>query len=216
MIRPKPNILVFCAHPDDEVLGVGATIAKYTKEGKNITTIIFSYGELSHPWLKKEVIIGIRVKESKKAAGIIGSKALFFGLDEKDAIKEIQTFDSKQRIADLIKKYNPEKIFTHSRDDPHPLHQTVSRAVVEACDHLKYKDVYVFDIWNPLNLTKRRFPRLYVDVKDTFELKIKALKAFESQKIQMQLPLLWSVYVKAVKGGFESGNKLAEVFYKIR
>lgn len=212
----KQNILVFCAHPDDEILGVGATIAKYTLEGKNVTTIVFSYGELSHPWFRKEVITPIRIKESKKAAEIVGSKTLFFGLDEKDAAKEIQTINSKRRIADIIKKYGPQKIFTHSSDDPHPLHQSVNRAVVAACDHLNYKDVYVFDIWNPLNLTKRRFPRLYVDVKETFNLKIKALKTFESQKIQMQLPLLWTVYVKAVKGGFESGNKLAEVFYKIR
>ncbi len=212
----KPNILVFCAHPDDEILGVGATIAKYEKAGKNITTVIFSYGELSHPWLKKEVIIDIRVKESKKAAGIVGSKTIFFGLDEKDATNQVKSKESLRRIAELMKEYQPEKIFTHSSDDPHPLHQAVNQAVVAAADHIHQKNIFVFDIWNPLNLVKRRLPRLYVDVTETFNLKIKALKSFESQKIQMLLPLLWSVYVKAIKGGFESGSRMAEVFYKIR
>jgi hypothetical protein len=32
----------------------------------------------------------------------------------------------------------------------------------------------------------------------------------------MQLPLLWSIYAKAIKAGFENGTRFAEVFYKTR
>lgn len=47
--------MVFCAHPDDEVLGAGGTIAKYAREGKKVIAVIFSYGESSHPWMKKKI-----------------------------------------------------------------------------------------------------------------------------------------------------------------
>jgi len=210
------NILVFSAHPDDEILGCAGTVAKYVKEGKNVVSVIFCYGELSHPWMKKHIIKDVRIKESKKASELIGSKAIFFGLDEKDAQDELKDEKTRHKIKEIIQKYRPEKIFTHSSDDPHPLHQAVHRAIVQVCDKIKQKNIYVFDIWNPLNITKRKLPRLYVDISETFRTKIIALKVFQSQKIQMQLPLLWSIYAKAIKAGFENGTRFAEVFYKTR
>ncbi len=210
------EILVFCAHPDDEILGVGATIAKYRKEGLRTTTVIASYGELSHPWLRKNIITDVRIKESRKAAELVGAKTVFLGLEEKDAVRKMSDESTIRKIESLIRKHKPRKVFTHSQDDPHPLHKAVSLAVTKAADRAKQKDVYVFDIWNPLNISKRKLPRLYVDVRDTFSLKTKALSLFESQKLQMQLPLTWSVYLKAIKAGFENRSRFAEVFYKIR
>ncbi|MFA4887817.1 MAG: PIG-L family deacetylase, partial [Candidatus Nanoarchaeia archaeon] len=40
----KETILVFAAHPDDEIIGVGGTIAKYAQEGKDVIVTIFSDG----------------------------------------------------------------------------------------------------------------------------------------------------------------------------
>ena len=38
------NILVLAAHPDDEVLGMGGTIKKFTKKGHNVKIVIFATG----------------------------------------------------------------------------------------------------------------------------------------------------------------------------
>jgi len=79
----EDSILVICAHSDDQIFGPGGTIAKYAKEGKKIHTIIFSYGEGSHPWFKKEYTISARVKEALAVDKFIGGDGVvFLGLEE--------------------------------------------------------------------------------------------------------------------------------------
>src|SRR5512137_1126917 len=82
-IMDKETILVFCAHSDDQILGPGATIAKYAKEGKEVKTIIFTYGEAALPWLQREEAIKTRVAGAQKADKVIkGSGVTFLGIDE--------------------------------------------------------------------------------------------------------------------------------------
>ena len=68
------KIIVFCAHSDDEVLAAGGTIAKYTKEGKEVIIVIFSYGEASNPIVQDQVIINERIKEADKIGDFLGIK----------------------------------------------------------------------------------------------------------------------------------------------
>ena len=100
--KPKQDtILVVCAHSDDQIFGVGGTLAKYSKEGKNIKTIIFSYGENSHPWLKEKVTIQMRVKESYEADRVIGGGGvLFYNLKEGNFVEEVE----KNNVKDKLKK----------------------------------------------------------------------------------------------------------------
>ena len=211
------NILVICAHPDDEVFGAGGTIAKYSSEGFKIDVVIFSYGEQSHPWLKKYFVVETRIKESKEASKLLGTSSLtFFGLREGHFEEDSKNNKVYSKLAAIIKNRKPVKILTHSTDDPHPDHRIVNEAVIESLKKSKCKcDVYTFDIWNPVNIGKRKNPRLYVDISKTFSKKIKALKCFKSQKISM-ISLLWSVYTRAITGGIENRTRFAEVFYKIK
>lgn len=212
------NILVFCAHSDDHILGPGGTLAKYSKEGQKIYTYIFSYGETSHPHFKRKVIIKIRVQEAKKADKEIGGAGVsFFGLEEGTFLLDSEKKNIKKRIAEIILEKNPVKIFTHNSDDPHVDHRAVNSIVLDEIDELKCRsDVYAFDIWSPLTLAYRKNPQLIVDISKSFKTKTRALSHFKSQKIQMQIPLLWSVYAKAIKNGLLHGYRFAEVFYKIR
>jgi LmbE family N-acetylglucosaminyl deacetylase len=209
--------MVLCAHSDDQILGPGGTLAKYANEGKDIVIIVFSFGEKTHPWLKKKHTIEMRVKESQEAAKVIGAKeTMFFGLEEGKFAKQIEERDISEKTATLIKKYKPSKIFVHSMDDPHPDHRNVNKFVLGLCDEINYKgDVYVFDIWNPVNFKKGGHLKLVVDTTKTFKTKIKALKCFKSQWLARAL-LLWSVYFKALKNGFQNNCRYAEVFYKVR
>lgn len=210
------NILVICAHPDDEVLGVGGTIAKYAAEGYNIDVIIFSHGEQSHPWLKKHFVIETRIKESKEASKILGIKStLFLALREGKFEEDARANDVYNRLAGIIKRKKPVKIFAHSSDDPHPDHAIVNRTVLESIKKARCScDVYTFDIWTPVNISKRKNPRFYVDISKTFGKKIEALKCFKSQMISMTIPLLWSIYLKAITNGIQNRTRFAEVFYK--
>ncbi len=211
------NILVFCAHSDDHILGPGGTLAKYAKEGKKVYTYIFSYGETSHIHMKREVIIKIRVSEAKKADEEIGGAGVcFFGLSEGKFDEDAERLHIKKRIGEIIREKNPTKIFTHNADDPHIDHRSTNKIVLDEFDEMKcHADVYAFDIWSPLTLAYRRNPQLIVDIKKTFNLKLKSFSHFKSQKLT-SLTLLWSVYAKAIKNGFLHGYRFAEVFYKIR
>ncbi|MBT5023627.1 PIG-L family deacetylase [Candidatus Woesearchaeota archaeon] len=216
-IPKKDKVLVICAHPDDEILGVGGTIAKYKQEGKYNYCIIFSFGEKSHWWMKKKYTVEMRVAESKKAAEIVGYDETFFlGLKDADLKSEIERPEVLEKLANLIKKINPGKIFTHSMDDViYADHKSVHSAVIQALDDIKYRgEVYTFNIWAK-DVRTTANPKLYVDISDTFNLKIKALKIFVSQKLAL-MQLLPTIYYKAIRSGITKKMRFAEVFIKIK
>ena len=217
MKKRSKKILAICAHNDDNVFGAGGTLAKYAKEGHTVKTVIFTYGELSPPHLKKEVIRDMRLKESLKADKILGAKGvLYFGLTEGKFKEEIDKRNIRSKLASIIKKERPSKIFTHDFNDPHPDHKAVNTIVNELIREKKIKcPVYTFGVWNLTIFWKKTDrPRLIVDITKTFRTKIRAIKAHKSQKIVL-MQLLWSVYVKALISGWNNNFKYAEVFFRI-
>lgn len=212
---------MICAHSDDQILGAGGTIAKYSAEGKHILTILFSYGEGSNPHFKKEIIKDIRINEAFQADKIVGGNGVeFLGLTEGKFKKEFYEQEKDKYLLNLIKQYKPEKIFTHASDDSHPDHKSVSLLVTETYDKLdkntqKKLDVYTFGVWRFFKFKQRNTPRLVVEISEYFEKKTQALKEFKSQWDSMLL-LTWSIYVKSFISGFKHNCGLAEEFYKIR
>jgi len=111
------NIIIFCAHNDDNLLGVGGTIARYASEGMNIVTVIFSYGESSHPWLKAKVTQDMRKKECEEANKVIGGNdIIYFGLKDSKLEEEVTKNKTKieNKIKEILDKFKPRKIFTHA------------------------------------------------------------------------------------------------------
>ncbi|MFH0875216.1 MAG: PIG-L deacetylase family protein [archaeon] len=220
-IVKKPDcILVLCAHNDDQIIGVGGTLAKYAKENKKIITVVFSYGAFSHPHFKKKVIIETRVKESHSANKIIcgdNSEIIYLGLTEGKFTEQINEKNLSEKIQKIITEEKPLKIFTHSIDDPHPDHQAVYNYVLALFDNIKYPgELYSFNVWNFFfNFRSRNVPRLVVDISDTFKLKIKAFERHKSQWLVIW-QFKWNVYLQGIISGLKFRVKYAEVFYKIR
>lgn len=216
-IETTERVLVFCAHPDDEIFGVGGTIAKYAKQGIPVTAIILSYGEDSHPWLQRKVTVKNRVRESKAAGEVIGyNETIFMGLKVDPLPKLLKKRKVERRIKEIILKKQPTKIFVHEIQDSHKAHRAVYNAVMSALDKLKYNcAVYTFGIWTPFAFIKKNVPILAVDIRDTFMTKIKALNKFRSQKITLFF-LLPVVYLGAIINGFNYNYRFAEVFQKVR
>jgi len=215
------NILVFCAHSDDQIFGPGATLARYASEGCNIHTVIFSYGESSHPHLKEQVTVKMRVKEAKEADKVIGGKGvMFLGLDEGKFKEQFNAKGLESRMKNMILEKNPSKIFTHSDEDPHPDHRAVAEIVLAMADQIHNEnnerryEVYGFDVWG-FNIKKTRLPKLYIDVSRHFSKKIDALKKFPSQWMSL-VSLMWTVYTRAISAGIKMKARFAERFYKMR
>ncbi len=215
-------VLTIVAHSDDQVFGPGGTVIKYAKEGIRIVTIIFSYGEKSHPYLKKELIRDVRIEESEHIDErfLDNGKTIFLGLTEGKFKEEFESKKVKKQLQDLLLLYKPEKIFTHAQDDPHPDHLAVNRLLLKTYDELHEKKnfttaIYTFGVWRFLKLKKRNYPLLVVDISSTFKDKIKALNLYKSQKVALAF-LKWSVYLKAFFGGLAHHVSFAEEFEKIR
>lgn len=205
------NIVFFCAHNDDQLLGGGGTIRKYVNEGKNVYTFIFSFGETSHPHIKPKLVARMRKKESILASKILGDKIKYFGIEEGSFLNKI----SSDNISEIIKEINPCKIFTHAPDDPHPDHQAVFKLTIEGSKIAKYKgDLFSFDIWNIFSIKTRSFPKLFVDISETFKYKMKAFKEHKSQ-LSTKISIGWSFYLKAIINGINNHCKYAELFHKI-
>lgn len=213
--KKKESIIVFSAHNDDFVIGAGGTIKRYTDEGKKVTAVIFSYGEKSHPWLKKKVIQKVRVKEAHEAAVILGCKVVLFDLREFHFLDDYKEKNIDEALRKILAKEKPQKIFTHSLEDPHPDHKAVNQITMSIIEETKSKaELYVYPIWNPVSF-RTTYPSLYVNIDSTFWPKLNALRTFHSQKIHIIYPFFLLLF-RAVREGFHVHTRFAEKFFRLR
>ena len=212
----KETVLCFGAHGDDLEIGMGASIAKYAQEGKRVIGVIFSSGENSSPWLKKEHLVDNRKEEAVEIGEFVGcTETVLLNLKDGNLMEEIRSKKVQEKLEVIIQKYKPTLIFTHSRLDPHKDHQAVHKSVVKALEKVDSKGkipTYVYEVWNVVNESG---PRMYVDVSKTFSKKIEAMKKFKSQWLYVYL-LMVPVYLRAFFTGMKHGCWYAERFYKIR
>lgn len=220
MPKKKETIMVFAAHNDDHVIGAGGTLAKYAKEGKRVITIVFSYGETSHPHLKPKVIMERRYRESIESENILGTSGIFYlGLKEGKFLEQYKKLGLKKKLANIINEERPSKIFTLGPGDAHPDHKAVAKIVMELVQSKKIKcGVYAFEVWSAIKTRKRTAPKLVVDVSDTFKTKVKAVRAHKSQFQHISpfmFVLLLKMWIDAVIAGWNNNCKFAEVFPKL-
>ncbi|MFH1173820.1 MAG: PIG-L deacetylase family protein [archaeon] len=216
MTAAPKNIFVICAHSDDQILGCGGSIIKYAKQGHTIITVIFSYGELTHMWLKPKEVIKTRIHESLKVDTVIGGKGVyFFGMKEGHFHKEFSRKKARE-LTKLFRRYPPAKIFTHSTDDTHPDHIATAQLVLDYCNKKRVKaSVFGFDVWKLINIKHRNHVLLVEDITDTFLEKLKAIQCFKSQLFIIYV-LFMRVFVMTLLAGMKYGFRHAETFYKMR
>ena len=211
-------VLVCAAHPDDEIIGCGGLIAKYSKREKVIVAI-FSYGT-SRAWQKlmqpekrltKEKIREIRKKECAAAAKIVGiSKTYFLRagdlriLDHKDM--------AKKKIKTIIRKYKPKTIVYHSKNDAHIDHKSVNKIMTDVVNELRYKPkVLTYKI--NLALFKSVGNKIVVDITDSFDKKLLALKKFKSQRRALNF-YIFLIRLRCLINGLKAGCRYGEGFYE--
>lgn len=201
--------IIFSAHSDDFVIGAGGYMALHPKQTH---CVVFSLGEMSHPWLKPEEIKKVRRNEMFQAAKILRSTVTPYDLNESNFLNENESL--VQESIEWIEKNKPTRVFTHSSEDPHPDHRAVHETTMEIVSKLSYQiEVYTYSIWNPTEFNQQ-YPALYIDIKQTYQRKVKSMKAFPSQKVAIYTLAILIMY-RAVSAGLRSRYWLAEKFYRI-
>lgn len=169
---------MIAAHPDDEILGCGATMAKHVEAGDDVSVMFLGEGREDHET--------ISTYNARKASNCIGSqvyKILAFPDNKFDSIPLLEIIQAIEKAINSIK---PEIIYTHWNKDLNVDHRIVHQAVLTATrpmEGMPVKTIYAFAIpssaeWN-FNDSFR--PNVFVDVKDTFPKKLEAMKAYASE-----------------------------------
>lgn len=145
----KTNILVFAAHPDDEVLGLSATLQRYKKVGKRVTVVYVTNGSSrdQESWQRgkksSESISMLRYKEGVQALSfihILPKDILCLGFPDAGTQRYLKDIATDVQL--LLEKLKPDKVYVHCIEGGHNDHDLVSLVVKSVCFNLNYQDVY--------------------------------------------------------------------------
>jgi LmbE family N-acetylglucosaminyl deacetylase len=187
---PK-SILIFAAHPDDEVLGCGGTIAKLADEGANIYVVFLADGVLSRAEDQRNHQVELRTRRTaaQKACDILGVKSVFFGDFPDNRMDTVALLDITKAVEELIAKHQPEIVFTHHSGDVNIDHRRLHEAVVTACRPQHghpVKTLLCFEVvssteWQLPGSAPLFAPNWFVDISKTLDRKLSALEAYADE-----------------------------------
>ncbi len=208
------NILVIAAHPDDEVLGMGATLKKLSKKN-NLHLCVVTEGASAQYEDKK--MIEIRRESCIKAGKVLGISTFDFLEFPDGKLDVIPPFEINAKISKMIKKYNPDTIYTTPSNDLHKDHSRLFDCTLALTrpSSSNVKSVLCYEI--PSAVRDPFKPNVYENIEKEFSFKIKALKKYESEIEKFPHPRsLESIENIAIQRGIESGFKKAEAFQLLR
>lgn len=127
------RILVIAAHPDDDVLGMGGTMAKYRSKGVEVNVAFIAegttcrYDSIDHPDANSQ--LDIRKHSALSALKILDVGSVTFFDLPCGRLDTVPILEINKKIEGLIKKYKPTVVYTHSPKDVNHDHRIVSRSV---------------------------------------------------------------------------------------
>jgi LmbE family N-acetylglucosaminyl deacetylase len=185
------SILVLAAHPDDEVLGCGGTIAKFSDEGVAVHVAFLADGVFSRAGEEKaqrsELVS--RRGAAQKACDILGVRSVSFGDFPDNRMDTIPLLQITQAVEALIVKHQPQTVFTHHAGDVNIDHRRLHDAVVTACRPQRgypVKTLLCFEVpssteWQLPGSAPAFAPNWFVDISVTLARKVAALDAYAEE-----------------------------------
>ena len=191
--------MVIYAHPDDAEFGSSGTVAKWAREGVEVTYVLVTNGASgsSDPEMTRERLADMRAKEQRQAADILGVKdVVMLGFEDGYLYP---TLELRKAVAREIRKGRPDLIISQD-----PTSRWWAPSYINHPDHIAVGEVVLRSI-NPDASTRLMFPELwkeeglepylpkavfigtfgfgpvFTDISDTVDLKIEALKHHRSQ-----------------------------------
>jgi LmbE family N-acetylglucosaminyl deacetylase len=189
----QANILVIAPHPDDAEFGAGGTVAGWTREGKQVVFVVCTAGDkgTSDRDMAPERLAGIREKEQREAARVLGVREVVFLGYPDQGLEDTPEF--RKQIVRLLRTYRPGTVVTsdpYRRYISHRDHRITGQVVLDAVypyarDHMAYPDLLAEGLephkvrellfWDSEDVNFRS------DITGTFDRKAAALRCHESQ-----------------------------------
>lgn len=232
------KILVIAAHPDDEVLGMGGTIKKFTKNKHKVKVVFLATGILSRrstnyknssEYTLKEKTLKIAEKQikqlrvdSKKALKILGVNEVEFYDFPDNEMDIISNLEITKTIEKIIEEFKPVNVYTHFKNDVNIDHRLIYNAVVTATrptEKCKVKKVLSFEVpsstewFFPSNFS----PNVFVDISKEVGAKLKAMSQYKDELNKFPHPRsIEALEIISKRWGTVCGFHAAEAFYLVR
>jgi len=181
-------VLVVAAHPDDEVLGVGATAARRAAAGDTVHLALLGEGITSRPGTDRTAV-GALQDDARAVAGMLGAKSVAFGALPDNRFDTVALLDIVQRVEGWVRELDPEVVYTHHPGDLNVDHRLTFQAVLTATRPVpgcRVREVYAFEIassteWAFGRLAAPFSPTVFEDVASTIDLKVACLERYRGE-----------------------------------
>lgn len=225
------KILVVVAHPDDEILGLGATMNKLITEFTvEVNVVILGEGITSRSnnrdaslWADELKVHNENIKKAQESIGYHSVVTYNFPDNRFDSV---DLLDIVKAIEKEKQTFQPDVIFTHHGGDVNIDHQRTFEAVITACRPMKgesVKTIITFETpsgteWRSPSDPRHFLPNLFYSVgRVNLEAKIKAMESYEFERREFPHPRSpEALTILAQRWGIVVGNDLCEAFCLVR
>jgi LmbE family N-acetylglucosaminyl deacetylase len=218
----RMRVVAVVAHPDDEVLGVGGTLARHARDGDDVTALVLADGATSrYPEAMRD---DLRTA-GRLAADCLGLKEIRFADLPDQRLDEGALLDVTRVVSEHLDDLRPEVLYTHFSGDVNLDHGVVSRATWTACRPYAregLRELLAFETassteWAMPTTGERFVPTVFVDVTDTLEVKLAAMACYASELRDAPHPRgLEALRTRAAYWGGAVGRPAAEPFVALR
>lgn len=193
------DVLVITPHPDDAEFGVAGTVARWTRQEKQVVYVVCTNGNkgTSDPDVTPAALAETRQKEQRAAAEVLGVREVEFLGYPDQGLEDTSEF--RKELVRMIRRYRPETVVTadpYRRYIWHRDHRIAGQVTIDAVfpyarDHLAYPDLLEENL-QPHKVKEMLFwasedINYLSDISDTFDLKLEALRCHESQVKSMKV-----------------------------
>jgi LmbE family N-acetylglucosaminyl deacetylase len=187
------NVLVVAAHPDDEVLGCGGTIARHADAGDAVQVLIVAEGATSRQELRDRNQAADELSHLAQAALAAGAILGAAGVELLDLpdnrLDSLDRLDLIKRIEERIARHQPQLVYVHHAGDVNIDHRRLHEAVVTACRptpgqpvrRLLSYEVASSTEWQPPGSAPAFHPNWFVDIRRQWKRKRQALEAYAAE-----------------------------------
>lgn len=179
------HVLIVAAHTDDEALGCGGTIARHVAEGDTVYAVFMADGVSSRAQAD-QVDLEKRNAAAERAREILGIQENFYlGLSD-NRLDSLPLIEVVQRLEPIIRKLQPNIIYTHHHGDLNVDHRITHQAVLTACRPMpgsSVQAIYAFEVMSSTEwstpIAEPFVPNHYVDISNQLNTKMDALRAYQ-------------------------------------
>lgn len=218
------NVLIVAAHPDDEALGCGGSIARHAREGDRVCVAFMTDGVGARGDVGSDAKVQ-RIDAAKKAAEILQIKRTVLFEFPDNRMDSVPLLDVVKELETLISQEMPRIVYTHHGSDLNVDHRIAFQAVLTACrpqPGVGVSEILCFETpssteWSHPAIGPSFEPNLFVDISRTLEQKLDALRSYEKEMRTFPHPRsMEALKALACQRGSSVGVDAAEAFSVVR